>query len=589
MKVLVAEDNPVVQSLLRSLLGKWGYEVVLAPSGAEAWEILQQDAGLRLAILDWMMPGLDGVEICRRLRAHPGQRYVYVILLSARAEQEDIVQALETGADDYITKPFHAGELRARMRAAVRVVQLEETLLRQAHYDALTGLPNRMLLADRLEQALRRAHRDGELVGFFYIDLDRFKVVNDSLGHAAGDALLAAMAERLLPCVRECDTLARVGGDEFALVATGLSHAEEAARLAGRLLGALEAPFEIAGQKLRVTASVGATLYPQDGADSSSLQQNADAAMYESKRRARHGFQLFHAGLGQASRSQLDMEQKLAGALERGEMSLHYQPVYGMRDGRIAALEALARWHNPVLGSVPPQVFVELAEETGQIGALGAWVLGEACRQAQQWAVMGRRQAVTVNVSALQLAAAGFGRVVEETLSASGLDPRLLKLEVTETVLMRDFAQVAATLEQLRGMGVEMWVDDFGTGYSCFSYLHRLPVSAIKIARAFVEDIGQHRGVLPLVRGIVTLAHNLGLQTVAEGVETVEQWAAVSATGCDQVQGFLLGRPRPAAELDWAASPFRAGREHDFEASLANLPGAMPAVWAPAPVKPALP
>jgi diguanylate cyclase (GGDEF)-like protein len=557
MRVLVAEDNPVVQSLLRSLLTKWGYEVALARSGTEAWEMLQQDAGLRLAILDWMMPGLDGIEVCRRVRAQKGNCYVYVILLSARTEQEDIVQALEAGADDYITKPFHAGELRARIRSAVRVVQLEETLARQAHYDALTGLPNRVLLADRLEQALRRAHRRGELVGFFYIDLDRFKVVNDSLGHAAGDALLAALAMRLQTCVRECDTLARVGGDEFALVATGLAQPAEAAAISHRILSALEAPFEIAGRPLRVTASVGATLYPQDGGDASSLQQNADAAMYESKRRVRHGFQLFHAGIGHASRRQLDMEQKLACAVEKGELALYYQPVYGMGEGRIAALEALARWHNPVLGSVPPQVFMGLAEETGQIGALGDWVLAQACQQAQQWAAAGRRQAVTVNVSALQLAEPGFGRSVEHTLQASGLDPRLLKLEVTETVLMRDLTKVTATLEQLRALGIEIWVDDFGTGYSCFSYLHRLPVATIKIAREFVEDIGQHRGVLPLVRGIVTLAHNLGIETVSEGVETEEQWAAVAATGCDLVQGFLLARPRPAADIDWSPTLYR--------------------------------
>src|ERR1017187_5937713 len=264
MRVLVAEDNPVIQNLLRSLLTKWNYEVVLARSGAEAWDLLQSDATTRLAILDWMMPGLDGIEVCRRVRA----------------EQEDIVEALEAGADDYITKPFHAGELRARVRSAVRVVQLEEDLARQAHYDSLTGLPNRVLLADRLEQALLRANRHAEMVGFFYIDLDRFKVVNDSLGHAAGDALLQALALRLKTCVRECDTLARLGGDEFALVAVGLENAAEAAAISSRILRSLEAPFEIAGRQLRVTASIGATIYPQDGGDTCSLQQNADAAMY---------------------------------------------------------------------------------------------------------------------------------------------------------------------------------------------------------------------------------------------------------------------------------------------------------------------
>jgi diguanylate cyclase (GGDEF)-like protein len=574
MRVLVAEDNPVIQNLLRSLLTKWNYEVVLARSGAEAWDLLQNDASTRLAILDWMMPGLDGIEVCRRVRAQKGNRYVYVILLSARSEQEDIVEALEAGADDYITKPFHAGELRARVRSAVRVVQLEEDLARQAHYDSLTGLPNRVLLADRLEQALLRANRHAEMVGFFYIDLDRFKVVNDSLGHAAGDALLQALALRLKTCVRECDTLARLGGDEFALVAVGLENAAEAAAISSRILRSLEAPFEIAGRQLRVTASIGATIYPQDGGDTCSLQQNADAAMYETKRRTRNGCEFFHADMGDVSRRQLDMEQRLACAVEKGEITLHYQPVYGMGDGRITALEALARWSNPALGAVPPQVFIALAEETGNIVALGSWVLAEACRQAQQWAEQGTRRAVTVNVSALQLAEPGFGDTVERTLQSTGLDPRLLKLEVTETVLMRDFQKVGATLEQLQTMGIEIWVDDFGTGYSCFSYLHRLPVATIKIAREFVQDIGKHRGVLPLVRGIVTLAHNLGLQTVAEGVETAEQWAALEATGCDQVQGFLLARPRPAQAVDWAAVPFRlADRKDDFGTSLARLPG----------------
>jgi diguanylate cyclase (GGDEF)-like protein len=587
MKVLVAEDNPIVQSLLRSLLTKWNYEVVLARSGTEAWDLLQSDTGARLAILDWMMPGLDGIEVCRRVRAQKGDRYVYVILLSARAEQEDIVEALEAGADDYITKPFHPGELRARMRSAVRVVQLEENLARQAHYDSLTGLPNRVLLADRLEQALLRANRHAERVGFFYIDLDRFKVVNDSLGHAAGDALLEAVARRLQTCVRECDTLARVGGDEFALVVGGLEDAAEAAVVSARILSALDAPFEIVGRQLRVTASIGATIYPEDGADVSSLQQNADAAMYESKRRARHGFQFFHAAMGRTSRRQLDMEQKLAVAVEKGEISLHYQPVYGLGGGGITALEALARWHSPELGGVPPQVFVALAEETGNIVALGAWVLEEACRQAQEWVRGGMPRAVTVNVSALQLAEPGYVDTVAGTLRRTALDPRLLKLEVTETVLMRDFEKVAATLGQLRGMGIEIWVDDFGTGYSCFSHLHRLPVDVIKIAREFVRDIGKHHGVLPLVRGIVTLAHNLGLQTVAEGVETAAQLAAVESAGCDHVQGFLLGRPRPAQDVDWTAPPIMgrepgrelraevlAERTEAFAASLERLPGA---------------
>jgi diguanylate cyclase (GGDEF)-like protein len=554
MKVLIAEDNLLIQNLLRGLLTKWGYDVVVARTGDEAWEHLQADTAPPLAILDWMMPGLDGTEVCRRVRAQRNTRYIYLILLSARSDQQDIVEALEAGADDYVTKPFHAGELRARIRSAVRVIQLEEELARQAHYDSLTGLPNRVLLADRLEQALHHANRYAELVGFFYIDLDRFKVINDSLGHAVGDTLLQQLTLRLKSCVRDCDTLARLGGDEFALVASGLKNAEEASVVSSRILTCLEAPFDLGGHPVRVTASIGVTIYPDDGGDMSSLQQNADAAMYESKRRVRNGFQLFNTDIRHASRGQLDMEQRLSCAIEQGELTLVYQPVYKLADGTISALETLTRWNNPTLGAVSPKVFISLAEETGCILPIGSWVLLKACRQAQLWAARGVGLPVTVNVSPVQLAQTDFVSTVQRALRETGLDPRLLKLEVTESMLMRDFEKASATLQDLRALGIEIWIDDFGTGYSCFSYLHKLPVDAIKIAAEFVQDIGKHRGVLPLLRGIVALAHNLGLRTIAEGVETQAQLAAVRSTDCDQAQGFLMARPQPAEKIDWEAA-----------------------------------
>jgi diguanylate cyclase len=553
MKVLIAEDNVLIQNLLRGLLTKWGYDVVVARTGDEAWGHLQADTAPPLAILDWMMPGMDGTEVCRRVRAQRKSRYIYLILLSARSDQQDIVEALEAGADDYMTKPFHAGELRARLRSAVRVIQLEEELARQAHYDSLTGLPNRVLLADRLEQALHHANRHSELVGFFYIDLDRFKVINDSLGHAVGDLLLQQLTLRLKSCVRDCDTLARLGGDEFALVASGLKNAEEASVVSARILTSLETPFDLGGHPVRVTASIGVTIYPNDGGDMSSLQQNADAAMYESKRRARNGFQLFNTDIRHASRGQLDMEQRLSGAIEHGELTLFYQPVYALADGKISAFETLTRWNNPTLGAVPPSIFIPLAEETGCILPIGSWVLLEACRQAQLWAERGMDLPVTVNVSPVQLGQPDFVSTVQHALYETGLNPRLLKLEVTEGMLMRDFERASATLQHLRALGIEIWIDDFGTGYSCFSYLHKLPVDAIKIAAEFVQDIGKHRGVLPLLRGIVALGHNLGLRTIAEGMETEEQLEGVRSTGCDQAQGFLLGRPRPAEKIDWEA------------------------------------
>jgi diguanylate cyclase (GGDEF)-like protein len=573
MRVLIAEDNVLIQNLLLGLLTKWGYDVVIARTGEEAWGRLQADTAPPLAILDWMMPGLDGTEVCRRVRAQLKSRYIYLILLSARSDQQDIVEALEAGADDYITKPFHAGELRARIRSAVRVVQLEEKLARQAHYDSLTGLPNRVLLADRLEQALRHAKRHSELVGFFYIDLDRFKVINDSLGHAVGDTLLQQLTLRLKTCARDCDTLARLGGDEFALVAGGLKNTEEASAVSSRILTSLETPFDLNGHPVRVTASIGVTIYPDDGGDMSSLQQNADAAMYESKRRVRNGFQFFNTDIRHASRGQLDMEQSLSRAIENGELTLVYQPVYKLVDGKIGALETLTRWNNPILGAVPPNVFVPLAEETGCILPIGSWVLLRACRQAQSWAVRGMGLPVTVNVSPLQLGQMDFVSTVQRALHETGLDPRLLKLEVTESIRLRDFEKASATLRHLRTLGIEIWIDDFGTGYSCFTYVRKLPVDAIKIAAEFVQDIGKHGRGLPMLRGIVALAHNLGLGTIAEGVETAEQLEAVRSTACDQAQGFLLGRPQAAEEVDWIVHYVEPILDYRTRVDSAGLPG----------------
>lgn len=293
MKVLIAEDNIVIQNLLRSLLRKWSYEVVLARNGEEAWSHLERADGPRLAILDWMMPGIDGLEVCRRVRNRRGGAYIYVLLLSAKSDSEDIVEAFETGVDDYITKPFHAPELRARVRSAVRILQLQEALAQQAHHDVLTGLPNRRLLEDRLQQVMHHANRHAESVGFFYIDLDRFKIVNDRLGHALGDQLLRQVAGRLKSSIRDCDTLARVGGDEFVLIANSLKVREEASLIANRLLATLEQPFLVGGHEFQITASIGVSVYPDDGAEMDVLQESADAAMYESKRQGRSAFRFF--------------------------------------------------------------------------------------------------------------------------------------------------------------------------------------------------------------------------------------------------------------------------------------------------------
>ena len=550
MKVLIAEDDPVFQSLLVGLIRSWGDEPVPVQNGQEAWAALTAPDGPRLAILDWVMPGLDGVELCRRLRARCGSGYVYILLLTGRSNPEDTVMALEAGADDYVTKPFHPSELRARLRSAGRILELQEALAHQANHDALTGLPNRTLLAELFRLESESALRHSEKLGFLYIDLDRFKLVNDTLGHAAGDVLLKEVSHRFLRCIRKSDTLARVGGDEFVLMTPRLSRPETAEEIAAKLLDALEAPVEIEGHQIYVTASIGISIFPRDGHDLTSVQQSADAAMYASKRSGRNKHRIFDAALSETSYNRLQLDTQLHGALRGSEFLLHYQPLYCLRDFSLAGAEALIRWNNPALGMVAPDTFIPIAEESGGITAIGQWALQQACTQVREWAGRHpRRFRVGVNISATQFASNDFLDTVRATLAFTGVDSALLEFELTETVLVRDFEKSASVIAALHDLGIKIAIDDFGSGYSSFSYLQNLPVDTLKIDKSLVHSAGTNPRSASVLQAITSLAHSLDTRVVAEGIESVEQLQAVRAAGCDMVQGYLLGRPGTAAQL----------------------------------------
>jgi diguanylate cyclase (GGDEF)-like protein len=420
--------------------------------------------------------------------------------------------------------------------------------IRHAFNDSLTGLPNRALLLDRLEVALARAQREDQPVSVLFLDLDGFKVVNDSLGHVAGDRLLIEVARRLNDCLRRGDTAARIGGDEFAILLGDIGNPDRAPRAAERVIAALSEPFTVLGREVFVSASIGIAYGQGDAQD---LLRNADVAMYRAKRSGEGGaYAVFEPSMHAAVVERLEIEADLRRAIERDELVLHYQPIIELASGRVVGLEALLRWAHPRRGLVMPFEFIPLAEETRLIVDLGRWVLHEACHQAARWHADPRmgRPWVSVNLSGLQLLDASLDAEVAAALAASALDPASLMLEITETVLVQDVAAAVDRLENLRSLGVSIAIDDFGTGYSSLRYIRRFPADILKIAKPFIDDLHDETDAA-LVSTIIALADSLGLRTVAEGIEDAEQLARLRALGCTLGQGYLFARPLAAADV----------------------------------------
>jgi diguanylate cyclase (GGDEF)-like protein len=460
-----------------------------------------------------------------------------------------------------IGAPYPGGELGDVMAALDRLAvsldtqrseigRYHQELERQANYDPLTGLANRNLLMDRLAQSSIHARRAGRMAAVLVMDLDRFKTVNDSLGHSHGDLLLREVARRLLACVREGDTVARLGGDEFVVVLADLAAVGDVVPLARKILAAVAQPTRLGGHELNAGVSIGVSVYPRDGAGADELLRHADTAMYRAKEQGGANVEFFTAEMNREAVQRLQIEAGLRHALEHGELLLEYQPIIELASGRIASAEALVRWRHPQRGLVPPGQFISIAEETGLIVPIGQWVLRTACAQVRAWEVLGVAAVpVAVNLSARQFRDAGLAESVAGILRESGCPPSAIQLELTESALMQNPDHALATMRRINDLGVRLSIDDFGTGYSSLSYLKQFPVRKLKIDRSFVRDLVADANDEAIAGAIVALARRLGLRTVAEGVETKEQLERLAALGCDEYQGYLFAAPCVAEDF----------------------------------------
>ena len=457
-----------------------------------------------------------------------------------------------------VSKPSVPASVLRAMRYAVERRLSEETARRltlemthSAEHDFLTGLPNRVLLSDRIRMAIAFAERHRRKAALPFLDLDGFKHVNDLLGYPTGDKLLQSVAERLLTCVRNCDTVSRQGGDEFVVLLTEVEHAEDAAVIARRMLKVIKDAHAIDGHDLHVTTSIGVSVYPDDGLDAPALLKTADTAMYQAKDRGRDTYRFFTPVMNARAVERQALEEGLRRALERDEFTLHYQPKICLRTGDIIGAEALLRWNHPTLGPVPPAQFIPVAEDCGLIRPIGEWVLREACAQARAWQDTELSfGTMAVNVSAVQFMDECFVERLMAILDEAGLDPRLLELELTESVLMKRVEVTAGLLQDLREKGVQIAIDDFGTGYSSLSYLQKFPVDILKIDQSFVHRIDAAGGGGTLVTAVIDMARALKIRVIAEGVETLAQIEFLAGLKCDEAQGYYFCTPVPAAAFE---------------------------------------
>jgi diguanylate cyclase (GGDEF)-like protein len=551
MNILLVEDNLDDARFLRACLDRENASSVRLTRAACMKDAVDELSRREfdVVLLDLNLPDAAGLDCVERIQE--ARSDTPIVVLSGQGDEDYAVEILNRGVQDYLVKWEGDGRIILRaIRYAIERKRAETRLNYLAQYDSLTGAPNRQYFQDQLERATNRAERNGAKVGLLFLDLDKFKSVNDTMGHHMGDVLLRQVVERLNAAVRPGDVLARLGGDEFAVLLEDIKGPLELEMAAANVLGAFESPFELDGRQLNITASVGATMFPSDNLDPLALLNNADTAMYRAKDLGRNNFKFFTQTMHEEILRYHSIEIDLNQALDRGQFELVYQPQLSLTHNDVAACEALLRWNHPTRGIVTPGEFIDVAEDSGHVVAIGLWVLETACRQLQAWAAAGARlPRIAVNVSAVHFYQPDFAVQVQSTLARHSVPPSMIELELTESSLMKDTADVQRCLHELKRIGVRLAIDDFGMGYSCLNYLKRFPIDVLKIDRSFVSDIGVSDDGQALCGMIISIAKSMGLQTVAEGVENERQLRFLAAEGCELAQGFYVARPMPADRL----------------------------------------
>mgnify|MGYP000503447422 FL=1 len=572
-RILIADDVPSNLVLLEALISSEGVEVLKATSGQEAIDILSK-VDVSLVLLDVIMPDIDGYEVAEVIRSTPRTKYVPIIFVTGSDKTDDnILKSYQSGVVDVLYKPLQPAVIIAKVRVFLELDQqrrlikqqseeLETALKRLQHYaqhDQLTQLFNRDQITSILKRLMASSRRTKKQIGLFFLDLDHFKNVNDSLGHDIGDLLLKGAADRIKNAVRESDFVARLGGDEFSVILSNLDHPASASQVAQKILDALALPHHINGHEILISCSIGIALHDGKSDSTTDLLKSADSAMYQAKRKGRNQFAYFSPELEQQAIKKMDISRGLHDAMENNELSIHYQPQIAAATGEMIGFEALLRWEKD--GNwISPGEFIPIAEESGLIPKLGAWVLLHSCLDLKKWqddGIIGESIKVAVNISNRQIQASNFLTVVKNVLQESKISPTCVEFELTESSVMDDPESTISTFNEIHKLGIEISVDDFGTGYSSLSYLRQLPLDCIQIDQSFTQDIGLDKNDEAIVKAIIALSHNLELKVVAEGVETEQQAAFLRKHRCDILQGYLFSRPIPQQDVAEFVTSFK--------------------------------
>jgi diguanylate cyclase (GGDEF)-like protein len=576
-EILIIDDVLENIRLLSSILENHGYQTRKAMTGKMALTSAQASPP-SLILLDIRMPEMDGYEVCKQLKNNPITAHIPVIFLSAADEVEDKLQGFQAGGSDYITKPFHIQEVLARVDHQLTIIKAHQTisdlnvrleqrvkerteqleianakLLKMAFEDPLTKLPNRALLMTEMWRAIEsQKNSDTHQFALLYLDCDRFKIINDSLGHLVGDELLVALAQRLQSILQPEDLIARLGGDEFVILLNYISTTKTVSAIVDKIFHSFAEPFHLRGRELFLTFSIGIVTNSADYHDPEALLRDADIAMYKAKSLGKNQFQIFAPIMQETACRRLQIETELRKALQTPEFILNYQPIIDLETNQCVGVEALIRWHHSTLGWISPADFIPIAEETGLILKIGEWTLREACYQLHYWQqekIVDSSFYISVNISTYQFSQSHLVQQIDQILAETEIPPQCLKLEITETAIMDNVSSAAQVIDEIRQRNIQLSIDDFGTGYSSLSYLHSFPVDNLKIDRCFIQRLQDVPNSFGMVQAIIQIAKNMGMKIIAEGIENEEQCQQLKLLNCNFAQGFLFAKPLVADQI----------------------------------------